>query len=304
MCITPLFAVAASPGEQVSVSSADRSKPPIGQGRPVGSPRFAAPAVKSLDEMTPIVSVHLVDADVMGSLRRRAPNPAEVAGLRSASKVVAAPFAGTHLARPQASRGGIIAFWEDTEALDDFLLWHPLAEDLNRGWTIRMQPLTASGAWSGLRVSVPDSAAIDHVGLTAALTIGNVKPMRFGGLSKRNTQIERQILRSPGFVWGTALAGPPRLLATVSIWESSKALTAFARHGAHLDGIRASVPKNRVPGQPAFADGTTYFDEAAFIRCRPFGASGHLSGRNPMPCIEVPAGPLTMSVGAGKTAAG
>lgn len=265
MCVTPLFAVP---------DSSTTSK------------------IDALSPMTPIISVHLVDRSVGESLRRKAPDPATVAGLRSAHKIVAAPFSGRHIARPQVERGGIVAFWEDVEALDDFVLWHPLASDLNRGWMLRMQPLTASGAWNGLRVAVPDQAAVDHTGPTAALTIGLVKPTRFVGLQKRNVQIERQLLRSPGFVWGTALAGPPRLLATLSIWESSQALTAFARHGAHLDGVRASVPKSRVPGQPAFVDGTTYFDEAAFVRCRPFAATGHLSGRNPMPCLELPATPI------------
>lgn len=234
-----------------------------------------------------VVSLHLVDTTVAGSLKRKAPDPTEVAGLRSARKLLAAPFGGRHVPAPQPSRGGIVAFWDDDEALDDFLEWHPLALDLNRGWMVRMQPLQTSGAWCGLSIDLPSEVAASHDGPTIVLTIGNVRPSKLPGLQRHTTQIERQVLAAPGHVWGSAFAGPPRVLSTFSVWDSPASMEGFARHGAHRRGITASVPKDRRAGQPAFADGTNYFTEAAFVRLRPYETNGHLSGRNPMPGIEV-----------------
>lgn len=239
-----------------------------------------------------VISVHLVDTTVVESVKRKAPNPIEVAGLRSARKILAAPFSGRHVPGPQPSRGGMVAFWDDEDALDDFLAWHPLATDLNRGWMVRMQPLQTSGAWSGLTVDLPPSAAARHDGPTVVLTIGNVKPTKFVGLQRHSMQIERQVLDAPGHLWGTAFAGPSRLLSTFSIWDSPDSMKAFSQHGAHRKGVFASIPKGRAEGRAPFADGTNYFSEAAFVRLRPFGATGHLSGRNPMPAFEVAAAPL------------
>ena len=185
-----------------------------------------------------------------------------------------------------------MAFWDDNEALDDFCEWHPLADQLNSGWMLRMQPLRTSGAWPGLSVDVPPEQASAWEGPTAVLTIGNVKPRRFGGLQRHTTRIERQLLDSPGFVWGTGMAGLTRLLATLSIFDSAATMATFAHNGPHGEGVRASTPNPRPAGRDPFRDGTNYFTEAAFIRCRPFGVRGHLSGTNAQPVIEVPEEPL------------
>lgn len=244
-----------------------------------------------------IVSIHLADASVAETVRRKRPNPSEVAGLRSVRKWIASPFGGGHVPTPQPSRGGIVAFWDDAEALDDFLEWHPLADQLNSGWMVRLQPLQASGSWPGLTIDLPPDVAAEHTGPTVVMTIGNARLRRFPGLQRHTTQIERQVMDAPGHMWGSAFAGPPKLLSTLSIWESPEAMTSFARNGAHRSGVFASVPKDRPIGQPPFAEGTNFFSEAAFIRLRPFAATGHLSGRNAMPAFDFPAGPLRATNG-------
>lgn len=230
----------------------------------------------------PIVSIHLIDTGWQTSLRRKVPDIGEVAGLRSVRKVLAAPFSGKFVATPQAGRGGFVAFWDDLDALDDFDEWHPAAREFRNGLRIRAEPLTASGAWPGLSVEVPSDDARDHDGPVLGLSIGNVRLGKFGGLQKRNVHIERQVLASPSFVWGTALAGPTRLLATLSLWDSAAGLTDFARSGAHRDGIRDSVLAERPAGDAPFQS-TTFFSESAFVRCRVLSATGGLQGRNPAP---------------------
>lgn len=230
----------------------------------------------------PIVSIHLIDTSWPTSVRRKLPDITEVAGLRSIRKVLAAPFSGKHLPGPQPGRGGFVAFWDDMAALNDFDEWHPAAREFRDGFTIRAEPLKASGAWPGLSVEVPAVEARAHEGPVVGLSIGNVRLAKFGGLQKRNVNIEKQALASPSFVWGTALAGPTRLLATLSVWDSDAGLTEFARTGAHRDGIRDSLLAERPAGEAPFQS-TTYFSESAFIRCRLLSASGGLQGRNPLP---------------------
>jgi len=227
----------------------------------------------------PMMSVHLIDTGWPTSVRRKLPNIAEVAGLRSIRKAVAAPFTGKHVPGAQPGRGGFIAFWDDLAALDDFDEWHPAAREFRNGFRVRAEPLNASGAWPGLSVELPRDVAKAHEGPVLGLSIGNVRLSKFGALQKRNIHIERQVIASPSFVWGTALAGTPRLLATLSMWDSAAGLTEFARTGAHRDGIRDSVlaerPANEVPFQS-----TTFFSESAFLRCRVVSITGGLQGRN------------------------
>lgn len=151
-----------------------------------------------------------------------------------------------------------------------------------------MQPLRASGAWPGLSIDLPPEEVAAWEGPTAVLTIGNAKVHRFGGLQRHTTQIERQLVKQPGFLWGTALAGPTRLLATFSLFDSTASMSTFAHHGAHRTGVTASIPANKPSGRDPFRDGTNYFTEAAFIRCRPFGSKGHLSGTNSQPAFDFP----------------
>jgi len=230
----------------------------------------------------PIVSIHLIDTTLQTSLRRKLPNIAEVAGLRSVRKVLAAPFSGKVVATPQPSRGGFVAFWDDVEALDDFDEWHPGAREFRNGFTLRAEPLKASGAWPGLSVAVDAEEARAHDGPVIGLTIGNVRLAKFGALQKRNVGIEQQAMASPAFVWGTALAGPTRLLCTLSVWESAAGLNEFARTGAHRNGIRDSVLAERPAGEVPFQS-TTFFSESAFLRCRLLSTSGGLQGKNPLP---------------------
>lgn len=230
----------------------------------------------------PIVSIHLIDTNWQTSVRRKLPDISEVAGLRSIRKVLAAPFSGKHVASPQPGRGGFVAFWDDMEALDDFDEWHPAAREFRNGFRVRAEPLKASGAWPGLSVIVSPEEARAHTGPVLGLTIGNVRLAKFGGLQKRNVGIEKQAMAAPGFVWGTALAGPTRLLATLSVWDSNAGLDEFARTGAHRDGIRDSVLAERPAGEVPFQS-TTFFSESAFLRCRLLSTAGGLQGKNPLP---------------------
>ena len=96
-----------------------------------------------------IASVHLSDVGVRSALRvlRRAPRPTSTPGLRHANVALTAPLSGAVLPSPAFSRVGLIAFWDDDDALDGFLSDHPTAATLAGGWHVRLDPLRASGSW-------------------------------------------------------------------------------------------------------------------------------------------------------------
>jgi hypothetical protein len=71
--------------------------------------------------------------------------------------------------------------------------------------------------------------------------------------------------------WATALARPP-FVATCSLWQDTRALATYAygrREPAHSDAIEAGRTK-------------PFHKESAFIRFRPYGSGGNLTGRNPL----------------------
>src|SRR6185437_3741904 len=87
---------------------------------------------------------------------------------------------------------------------------------------------------------------------------------------RASAKAEARAVVAPGLIWGTALARPP-FVSTCSLWESSEAARAYA-YGpadAHHDAIAAGRAK-------------PFHHQEAFVRFRPYAATGHLDGRNPL----------------------
>lgn len=258
----------------------------------------------------PVISLHLADHDWKSTLRRRAPRGGVIPGLRSSWAMTAAPFTGKSVPRLQLERGGLLSFWEDLDALKDFNEWHPASVPFRQGVVFTFNPRWASGAWPGLsapRLSQPlpqrspeglrsvtplSSDSTDAAepprevaGLTAALTLGVPRIRRLAEFSRRNVQVERQLLKAPGFVWGTGLASMSGRLVTVSLWRSTAAMRAFGRAGAHGAAVDASPLPDAPKGAPRYDAGTRFFRTAAFVRCSVAEVEGHLAGENPQPAL-------------------
>ncbi len=80
------------------------------------------------------------------------------------------------------------------------------------------------------------------------------------------------MVEAPGLVWATGIARVPKIVATCSLWETSKAAATYAyghREPAHSDAIAAGEAK-------------PFHHQQAFIRFRPYAARGHLDGKNPL----------------------
>lgn len=219
-----------------------------------------------------IASVHVADVGIRSTLAitRKAPPPGSIGGLRHANVGLAAPLGGSALPSPQLGRAGLVAFWDDDQALDRFLANHPLAAKFASGWHVRLAPLRAFGTWPGLSPDIPDQRNVDHEGPVAAVTLGRPRASQLLRFLRTSSKAENRVLVAPGLIWTTGLARPPSFVATCSLWESTRALSTYAygnREPAHPDAIAAG-------------EANPFHHEQAFIRFRPYGSHGRLDGKN------------------------
>ncbi|HJP78710.1 MAG TPA: hypothetical protein VJ914_30825 [Pseudonocardiaceae bacterium] len=218
-----------------------------------------------------IGSVHLADVGVRGRLAAlTGPRPSARDGARYAAGVFAADLTDSFLPAPDLRRVGLIAFWDNEDALENFLAGHPLAGILAPGWHVRLAPIRASGAWPGLPTDLPRGhSPVPDNGPAAVLTLGRVRFGQLGRFLKASARAEGRLRDADGLVWATGLSRPP-VVSTFSLWESSAALSDYAyRDGAHADALRADRAK-------------PFHHRSAFVRFRPYFSAGQLDGRNPL----------------------
>jgi hypothetical protein len=225
-----------------------------------------------------IVSVHLADVGkraALGLVR----DPAKAPGLRYAELAIAAPLGGGLLPTPQLGRVGLIAGWDDDRALDGFLTSHPLAERLAGGWHVRLEPLRASGSWSGLPELSRHERPVDEDEQVAVLTLGRLRLRRVSPFLRASAAAEAQAVADPALLASTGLARPPRLVATFSLWRTAAAMRAYA-YGrtakAHLAAIQAHRAR-------------AFHHESVFARFRPYAAHGTWDGRDPLASVDATA---------------
>jgi hypothetical protein len=212
-----------------------------------------------------IASVHLADVGKRATLGLMAKKlgPAAVPGLRYAEVTIAAPLGAHVLPRPNLTRVGLIAAWDDDRAL---------ARQLAHGWRVRLQPTHIFGAWSALSGLLPDEEPMDEDEPVAVLTIGRLRLTQTVRFLRASAAAERLAVGDPALLASTGLARPPALVATFSLWQSVAAMRAYAggsNDPAHRDAVRAHAAR-------------PFHHESAFLRFRPYRAEGSWDGREPL----------------------
>jgi hypothetical protein len=218
-----------------------------------------------------LASVHIADVGPRRALALLSTRASHVSapGLRHANLAMGARLGGSILTKPEPGRVGLVAMWDDDDALDRFLAESPLASALASGWHTRLQPLRAHGSWPGLPDDIPKSRAAHDTDPVAVLTMARVKVPRLVPFLRASTKAEARLAGAPGLIWATALVRPP-FVATCSFWESADASVAYAyATGTHNNAIAAGRAK-------------PFHHQEAFVRFRPYAMTGHLDGRNPL----------------------
>jgi hypothetical protein len=228
-----------------------------------------------------IASVHLADVGARSafSITRKDPARGSIPRLRNANLFIAAPLSGCVIPSPQFGRAGLVAFWEDDDALDRFLADDSLAAKFASGWHVRLAPLRAHGTWPGLpREEIPTDRRVEHEGPVAAITLGRLRASQAIRFLRASAKAEASVVVAPGLIWATGFAQVPRIVSTFSLWESTRALSTYAygtKDPGHPDAI-------------AGGDAKPFHHQQTFIRFRPYGAHGQLEGRNPL-TVSLPA---------------
>jgi hypothetical protein len=218
-----------------------------------------------------IASVQVVDLGAVGTLRAvmRRPKPGATPGLRMAEVALCAPLAFS--GPPPVGRAGLFAFWDDESAFDRFVDADPIGRRFSGGFHAVLRPLRAHGSWPGLPADVPASRAVPHEGRVVVFTLGRLRISQAVRFLRTSRPAERSAVEHDGMVWGSAAVRPP-FVATVSIWEDSRASAAYAygrQRPAHDDAIAEQKRKD-------------FHRQSAFIRFAPIRMGGTLLGSNPL----------------------
>jgi hypothetical protein len=221
-----------------------------------------------------IVSVHIADVGKATALRllARKPGGGATAEPRYAELTTAAPLTPRLLPRPTLGRVGLIAAWDSDEALDDFLAGHPLAEEFARGWHVRLAPTRIFGTWSKLDGILRDETPMAGDEPAAVLTLGRLRLSQTWRFLKASAAAEGLAQRNPALLASTALARPPALVATFSLWQSTAAMRAYAGGDTDQGHVAASRAHAVRP----------FHHESAFVRFRPYGSAGSWDGKDPL----------------------
>lgn len=222
-----------------------------------------------------IASFHVAEVGKVTGLRllHRATPRGLAPGLRYGVLTAASPLGANRLPRPDPGRVALVAAWDDDDAIDRFLTAHPLAQALSGGWHTRLQPTHIFGAYPPLAGLVGEEPpAMSEQEPAAVLTIGRLRLSQAPRFLKAGAAAERLAVEDPAMLRGTGLARPPGLVATFSLWRTTREMRAYAsgRSGAeHRDAVRAHAER-------------PFHHASAFIRFRPYGAEGKWDGENPL----------------------
>jgi hypothetical protein len=220
-----------------------------------------------------IVSVHLADIGLLQVPRMlmRRPRETDLPGLTYAEPVLTAPLGGGLLPQPQPGRVGLIAAWDDDAALDRFLDEHPLAERLGGGWHVRLEPLRVFGSWSGMPGLPSRPRPVDDDEPVVVLTLGRLRLGRARSFLRSAAPAEAEAVRNEALLASTALARPPHLVSTFSVWSSAAAMREYAQDkgGTHQAAVKSDRER-------------PFHHESAFIRFRPYASRGTWDGRDPL----------------------
>ncbi|HET9678373.1 MAG TPA: hypothetical protein VFP21_12815 [Solirubrobacterales bacterium] len=221
-----------------------------------------------------ILSVHIAGSG-LGPFTP-SPSTRRVDGLRYAQVLLPADL-GRKLPAPQLGAVALLAAWEDEGSLDSFLSEDSRGKGFASGWHVRMQPLRASGSWSGLPgiEDVHEEAADEEP--AAVLTLGRLRLSQGIRFVRSSSPAERAVIKAPGLLASTGLAKPP-LVSTFSLWRTTGEMKeyAYGKLGeSHTAAIRAHREK-------------PFHKESLFARFRPYHSEGTWRGADPFESETLP----------------
>jgi len=191
----------------------------------------------------------------------------DVAGLRF-SKVLGSGYESGFGLRPSWSRQGLFCIFDDEEHADRFLASSVVDGYRQRArefLSTKLRAFSSRGSWAG--ATLPVTASVPEAGPIAALTRASIKPGRARAFWQQAPLTQDSLVGAPGCLLSVGVGEAPLLRqATFTVWDSVSAMDAYARTGAHLEAIKASLRNG-------------YFSESMFVRFVPVGLQGTWLGK-------------------------
>ena len=172
--------------------------------------------------------------------------------------------------KPSPSRQGLFCGFDTEAAADAFIQSSKIVAQYRahaREFLIaKLSAYSSKGSWSGKTIDI--TATPPTSGPIAALTRASIRPMKAGRFWRHAPPAEDSLGRATGCLLAVGLGEAPIFRqATFSVWESLDAMNAYARTGAHLEAIKASLSGG-------------HFSESMFVRFQPRMIQGTWKGRS------------------------
>jgi hypothetical protein len=196
-----------------------------------------------------------------------------VAGLRF-WKLLGSGEGGGFSLRPDFSRYGLLATWENANAADDFfgdsILFTAYRHHTAEIWTVRLLAIQSHGAWGGVNPFLPIVEPATNSPI-AVLTRASIRWNRLRRFWSHVPAASRALDGAEGLLASIGIGEAPiKHQATFSIWRSAEAMKAFAYKSPTHDEV---VRRTRVEN---------WYGEELFARFRPVASEGLWNGRDPI----------------------
>ena len=181
---------------------------------------------------------------------------ANVPGLKF-SKMLGCGYDGGFGLRPSLTRQGLFLVFDDLEHARQFLNHSVVIQRYQKHCkellTVYLKPYSVKGTWSGMSLVPTDNApAADHA--IATLTRASIRPSRMASFWRLAPATHDALFAAKGCSLAIGVGEAPFVRqATISLWENTAAMNAYAQQGAHLTAIKAAYKED-------------YFSESMFVR--------------------------------------
>lgn len=191
-----------------------------------------------------------------------------VPGLRFA-KALGSGFEGGFGVKPSLDRSGLFTVFNGEAAADAFVAASPTVaayrEHSREFFAAKLRATSTRGTWSGHDLGV--SAQPWPHGPVAALTRASIRLVKSPTFWRLAPAAQDDLERAQGCQLAVGLGEAPLLRqATFSVWDNVAAMDTYARSGAHLRAIQASVQNG-------------FFSETMFVRFVPLWMRGRWKDR-------------------------
>ncbi len=240
-----------------------------------------------------LTSVHVADIGAIGPIWRP-PKMTKVPGLVRADGGMAARLSAKASPKLDPGRVIMVARWQSESSLVSFL--STTGSAFADGWVARCEPIRAFGKWEGVESTLPATRVPETDEPVIVVAQSKIKWGRALDLVKFNAEASGTMMMSNALKWGSTYVGTP-WFGSVTMWQSAEQMVkAVYETRSGFGNATAPLEAEMGPSQTdpaAYGEGghrgamtanehSPFFDESVYVRLRPLGLEGAVSGSNPL----------------------